>query len=71
MPDFPLEPDERAALCAAFDSACEELGIGELSLDVPKRERVAQLILAFVCKGEHDVDVLHRRAVFHFSNTCA
>ena len=68
MPDFPLQPKERAALCGAFESACSELGLGELSLEVPRREQVAQLILSFVCKGEHDVDVLHRRAVFHFRN---
>jgi hypothetical protein len=71
MPDFPLEPTEMVALGYAFELACEELGIGDGSLDVAKRERVAQLILAFVRKGENDVDVLCRRAVIHFRNTSA
>jgi hypothetical protein len=71
MPDFPLEPNEMLALSYAFDVACKELGIGDGSLDVAKRERVAQVILRLVLKGENDIDVLHRRAVIHFQNTSA
>jgi hypothetical protein len=66
----PLSPDERRAVQAAYERACEELGLGE-SLDVAMRERVAELILAFVQKGEIDIDVLHRRAVIHCRNTSA
>jgi hypothetical protein len=47
----------------AYVRACEELGLENGSLDVAKRERVAELLLAFVLRGETDVDVLHRRAV--------
>lgn len=65
----PLSADKRAAVQTAYERACEELGLGEGSLDLPKRERVAELILAFVQKGEMDVDVLHRRAVIHCRNT--
>jgi hypothetical protein len=53
----------------AYDQACKELGLGNGSLDVAKRERVAELIVAFVLRGETDVDVLHRRAVIHCRNT--
>jgi hypothetical protein len=64
-----LSADERAALNTAYDRACEELGLGDGSLDVAKRERVAELILSFVSRGEIDIDVLHRRAVIHCQNT--
>ncbi len=66
---LPLSPDQRAALNASYERACEELGLGEGSLDVARRERVAELILSFVSRGEIDVDVLHRRAVIHCRNT--
>ena len=69
MPDLPLDPIEMLAFGYAFDAACKELGIGEGSLDVAKRERVAQILLTFVRKSENDGDVLHRRAVIHFRNT--
>jgi hypothetical protein len=68
MPDFPLEPMKLMALGFAFGAACEELGIGEGSLEVAKRERVSQFILRLVLKGEQNIDVLHRRAVIHFRN---
>ena len=67
----PLSPDQRAAVQTAYERTCEELGLGDGSLDVPKRERVAELILAFVQKGEIDIDVLHRRAVIHCRNSSA
>ena len=69
MPDFPLEPTKLMALGFAFEAACEDLGIGEGSLEVTKRERVSKFILKLVLKGETDIDVLHRRAVIHFRNT--
>jgi hypothetical protein len=69
MPDSPLEPEQMLALSYAFDAACRDLGIGEGSLDVAKREKLARVILRFVRKGETDIDVLHRRAVIHLRNT--
>jgi hypothetical protein len=71
MPDFALEPTKMLALGFAFGAACEELGIGEGSLEVAKRERVSHFILKLVLKGEHDIAVLHRRAVIHFRNTAS
>ena len=71
MPDFPLEPTEMIAFGNAFEAACDELGIGDNSLDVAKRERVALLILACIRKGETDLDALRRRAVIHFRNTAS
>jgi len=69
VPDFPLETTEMIALDFAFQAACGELGIGDGSLDVAKRERVSQFILALLLKGERNIDVLHRRAVIHFRTT--
>jgi hypothetical protein len=69
MPDFPLEPTKMMALGFAFAAACAELGIGDGSLEVTKRERVSTFLLKLVLKGETDIDVLHRRAVIHFRNT--
>jgi hypothetical protein len=66
MPDRPLEPSK---MIAAFGAACAELGIGDGSLDVAKRERLAHILLGFVSKGEDDIAVLHRRGVVHFRNT--
>ena len=69
LPNFPLETTEMIALDFAFQAACGDLGIGDGSLDVAKRERLSQFILALVLKGERNIDVLHRRAVIHFRNT--
>ena len=69
MPDRPLEPSKMIAFGVAFGAACAELGIGDGSLDVAKRERLAHILLGFVRKGEDDIAVLHRRAVIHFRNT--
>ena len=66
---YAVSADERAAVQTAYERACEELGLGEGSLDVPKRERVAELILAFVQKGETVGPVPPRRAVIHSKNT--
>ena len=67
--DSPLSPDQRHVVGTAYDHACKELGFGNGTLDIAKRERVAGLILAFVLRGEMNVDVLHRRAVIHCRNT--
>jgi hypothetical protein len=67
--DVDLTPQERIAFDTAFERACDELGLSQGSLDVVRRERVAQFIIDSVCSGEQDIDVLHRRAVFHFRNT--
>jgi hypothetical protein len=64
-----LAPGEMLALGVAFESACEDLGIGISSLDVSKRERIARLILGFIAKGEGNPEVLRRRVVLHFRNT--
>ena len=69
MADFPLEPMKMMALDFAFEAACGDLGIGNGSLDVAKRERLAHILLGFVRKGEDGIAVLHRRAVIHFQNT--
>ena len=44
-PNFPLEPTKLLALGFAFGAACEELGIGDGSLEVAKRERLAHILL--------------------------
>ena len=62
---IPLSPDQRDVIGAAYDRACSELGYSDCSLDVARQERVAEVIVAFVLRGEMDVDVLHRRAVVH------
>ncbi len=67
--DSSLSPDQRFIVGTAYVRACEELGLGDGSLDVAKRERVAELILAFVLRGETDIEVLQRRAVIHCRNT--
>ncbi len=54
------------AISQAFDGACEELDLGLGSLDVWKRERLAQLILQLVEEGEADSDVLQKSAVSRF-----
>ena len=69
MLSFPLEPMEAMAFGIAFEGACEDLSIGDSSLDVAKRERVAYLILGFIRKGESNAEVLRRRAILHFTNT--
>ena len=69
MPDRPLEPSKMMVLDFAFKAACSDLGIGDGSLDVAKRERLAHILLGFVRKGEDDIAVLHRRAVIQFRNT--
>ena len=69
MADFPLEPMKMMALDFAFEAACGDLGIGDGSLDVAKRERLAHILLGFVRKGEDDIAVLHGRGVIHFRNT--
>ena len=69
MADLSLEPMKAIALDFAFEAACGDLGIGDGSLDVAKRERLAHILLGFVRKGENDIAVLHRRAVIHFRNT--
>ena len=43
-----------------------ELGLGDFSLDVAKRERLAQEMERLVCKGERDPVVLQRTAVSQF-----
>jgi len=69
MPEFPLELTKLMVLGFAFGSACDELGIGDGSLELSKRERVSKFILKLVLKGETDIDVLHRRAIIYFRNT--
>ncbi len=66
LANVPVSQNVRYMAQRAFNRACEELAIGVLSLDVPKRERVAQVVERLVCKGERDPLVLQRRAVSHF-----
>ncbi len=61
-----LTPNQRTLFETAFDRACAELGLGQLSLDVAKREYIAQLIVDIVSRGEQDIDAVQRRAVFGF-----
>ena len=46
-----VSPSVRNTARRAFDGACEELGLGDFSLDVAKRERLAQEMERLVCKG--------------------
>jgi hypothetical protein len=57
---------KQTAVTRAFEAACDELGIGLFSLDVWKRERVADLILRLANAGELDSSVLQRTAVTQF-----
>jgi hypothetical protein len=61
-----VSPSVRNTARRAFDGACEELGLGDFSLDVAKRERLAQEMQRLVCKGERDPVVLQRTAVSQF-----
>ncbi len=69
LPDFPLEASELLALGHAYIGACEELGIGDGSLDVVNRERIAKLLLGLILNGETNVEALRRRAVLRYTNT--
>ena len=71
----PMSPDQitqskkqQQAISRAFEGACKELGIGLLSLDAWKRERLAQLILSFAEKGVFDAAALQRDAVTQYKN---
>ena len=67
-PNIPLNSLERERLRQAFDGACEDLSISVLSLDQPKRERLAHLLQRLIVQGERDATVLRQRAVLHFKN---
>ena len=62
---------QQRAISRAFEGACEELGLGLGSLDVWKREQLAQLILQRVGKDEFDSDALQRCAVSQFKDANA
>ena len=71
----PMNPDQitqskkqQQAISRAFEGACKELGIGLLSLDAWKRERLAQLILSFAEKGVFDAAALQKDAVTQYKN---
>ena len=71
----PMSPDQitqskkqQQAISRAFEGACKELGIGLLSLDAWKRERLAQLILSFAEKGVFDAAALQKDAVRQYKN---
>jgi hypothetical protein len=49
----------------AYSGACSELGIGLNSLDLRKRERVANVLVRLFTDGERDTEVLKRRAVLY------
>jgi hypothetical protein len=60
--------DVRDLVERTVDLACEELAISMQSLDVWKREQIAEMILSLASDGERDVELLQRRAVTHFRN---
>jgi hypothetical protein len=63
------QPDYvREAVDQALDGACEELALSLQSLDVWKREQIAEVIWSLASEGERDVAALQRRAVTHFRN---
>jgi hypothetical protein len=61
-------PIDLRTLRTAFDAACQELGIGQKSLDVPMRERLVACILRLARQGERDAAALQRQAVLYFRN---
>jgi hypothetical protein len=64
-----LQPhDTSEAVNQALDGACEELALSLQSLDVWKREQIAEVIRSLANDGERDVAVLQRRAVTYFRN---
>ncbi len=69
LPAIPLSPSQRQVISDAYERACRDLALGDGSLEVARREHVAELIVAFVLRGEMDIDVLHRRAVIHCRDT--
>jgi hypothetical protein len=63
------QPDYvREAVDQALDGACEELAFSLQSLDVWKREQIAEVIWSLASEGERDVAALQRRAVTYFRN---
>ena len=69
MLDFPLEPTKMMALGFAFEAARAELGIGEGSLEVTKRERVSTFIRNWFSRAKPTLMCASARAVMHFRNT--
>ena len=66
-----LTPPKRVeieVLGISFDKACAELAISMQSLDVWKREQIAEHILSMARNGECDVAVLQRQAVTRFKS---
>ena len=62
---------QQTAISRAFEGACEELGVGLSSLDVWRREQLAQLILQLVSEGELESTTLQMNAVSRFKNADA
>ena len=58
----------RELVSQALDAASEELALSLQSLDVWKREQIAEVIHSLADDGERDVAVLQRRAVTYFRN---
>ena len=57
-----------SGLGKAYSGACSELGIGPNSLDLRRRERVANVLVRLFKDGERDTDVLKRRVVLYVKN---
>jgi hypothetical protein len=64
-----FEASDIEVVSRAFVAACEDLNLGDRSLDVSGRERLAALIVRLAKQGERNVDALHRRAVMYFRST--
>jgi len=66
---LPLAENQLQAFRVAFKGACDDLKLGQSSLDASKQERLAYLILGLIRKGETNPAAIRRRAILHMNNT--
>jgi hypothetical protein len=66
MDEFAHAREQQLAVTRAFEAACKELGIGEGSMDVWRKERIARLLEAFAHTKGLDSAGLARKAVDAF-----
>lgn len=66
MDEFAYAREHQLALTRAFEAACRELGIGEGSMDVWRKARIARLLEAFAHTKGLDSARLAREAVAAF-----
>jgi hypothetical protein len=58
-----------SGLGRAYTGACSELGLGMDGQDIPRRERLANILVRLFQGGEHNPETLQRRAVMYLRNS--